>query len=114
MARARLETERRGGGGWQIDARGGEESRTAQESLSKALSLQLQWAVPLHPERFRDRTALTRNFPPESMCYEQQGEWEDLLVDGGLKLSELGSCSASVALGSDVAISLLVLELYGK
>lgn len=36
------------------------------------------------------------------------GEWEDLLEDGGLKLSELGSCSPSVALGSDVAITPLV------
>lgn len=36
------------------------------------------------------------------------GEWEDLLEDGGLKLSELGSCSPSVALGSDVAITPLL------
>lgn len=41
----------------------------------------------------------------------QKEEWEDLLEDGGLKLSELGSWSPSVALGSDVAISPLVLEL---
>lgn len=41
----------------------------------------------------------------------QRGEWEDLLEDGGLKLSELGSWSPSVALGSDVAISPLVVEL---
>lgn len=40
-----------------------------------------------------------------------RGEWEDLLEDGGLKLSELGSCSPSVALGSDVAISPLVAAL---
>lgn len=41
----------------------------------------------------------------------QREEWEHLLEDGGLKLSELGSWSPSVALGSDVAISPLVLEL---
>lgn len=32
-------------------------------------------------------------------------------MEGGLKLSELGSCSASVALGSEVAISPLLMDL---
>lgn len=39
-------------------------------------------------------------------------EREDLLVDGGLKWSELGSCSASVALGSEVAISPPLMDLF--
>lgn len=38
-------------------------------------------------------------------------EWGDLLVEGALKLSELGSCSASVALGSEVAISPPLMDL---
>lgn len=38
-------------------------------------------------------------------------EREDLLVEGGIKLSELGSCSASVALGSEVAISPSLMDL---
>lgn len=36
---------------------------------------------------------------------------KDVLEDGGLKLAELGSCSPPVALGSDVAISLLLSDL---
>lgn len=32
-------------------------------------------------------------------------------MEGGLKLSELGSCSASVALGSEVAISPPLMDL---
>ena len=32
-------------------------------------------------------------------------------MDGGLRLSELGSCSPPVALGSDVAISPLLSDL---
>lgn len=32
-------------------------------------------------------------------------------MDGGLKLSELGSCSASVVLGSEVAISPPLIDL---
>jgi len=42
---------------------------------------------------------------------ERERESEDLLVDGGLKLAELGSWSPSEALGSDVAISPLVSDL---
>lgn len=77
--------------------------RTAQVSLSKASS---SLSAPVREE---GRAASSRIYPRG--WESQRGEWEDLLEDGGLKLSELGSWSPSVALGSDVAISPLVFEL---
>lgn len=79
--------------------------RTAQVSLSKASSSLS--ATVREEEGGQPYLVFTR----EDLWESQRGEWEDLLEDGGLKLSELGSWSPSVALGSDVAISPLVLEL---
>lgn len=91
--------------------RGGGEGLRSGLGLDLCASVSLSKALKDFKLSLQTQDGFNGNFPTGTECLINREDWEDLLEDGGLKVSELGSCSASVALGSEVAISPPVMDL---